>query len=85
LRVTAGAGGDATGGGGGGGGVNLFLGGLGAELRCLMMNRKGCVWLKRGGYAQILSLGSQFCEFGSTMAVVLFFDDAGLKKMWSYQ
>jgi len=47
LRVTAGAGGDAT--GGGGGGVNLFLGGLGAELRCLMMNRKGCVWLKGGG------------------------------------
>ena len=44
LRVAAGAGSDTTGGGGGGdggGGVNLFLGGLGANLRCLMMNRKG--------------------------------------------
>ena len=33
-----------------------------------------------GGYAQILSLGSQFCEFGSAMAAVLFFDDAGSEK-----
>ena len=39
-----------------------------------------CVVERGGGYAQILSLGSQFCEFGSTMEVVLFFDDAGLKK-----
>ena len=46
-RVAAGAGGDAT--GGDGGGVNLFLGGLGANLRCSMRNRKGCAWLKAGG------------------------------------
>ena len=78
MRVAAGAGSDAT---GGGDGVNLLLGGLEANLRCSMRNRKGCAWLKGGGgYAQILSLGSQFCEFGSAMAAVLFFDDAGSEK-----
>ena len=41
---------------------------------------EGLCVVEGGGYAQILSLGSQFCEFGSTMEVVLFFDDAGLKK-----
>jgi len=32
-----------------------------------------CVVERGGGYAQILSLRSQFCEFGSAMAAVLFF------------
>ena len=51
LRVAAGAASDTTGGGGGDGGDgdNLFLGGLGANLRCSIRNRKGCAWLKGGG------------------------------------
>ena len=39
--------------------------------------------VERGGsYAQMLTFGNQFCDFGSGMAVVLFFYDAGRGKNW---
>ena len=42
----------------------FFVGQFEANLRCSMPNRKGCAWSKGGGsYAQIVSVGNQFCGF----------------------
>ena len=83
IQRVAGAGGDATSGGGGGGEVWFFCWTIRSEPALFDAESEGLCVVERGGsYAQIVSVGNQFCGFRFGHGGGGIFVDAGWGIYW---